>query len=116
MLPDRSAQGVLSWFHEQVVCRYGEPLLVHSDHGGKFDGPFASYLAHMGVEHAVISTAHPRANGLVERYNQCIKRGFCKMSSAFPDTPWHEHLGDILAGLRILPTKLGWSPYLLVFK
>ena len=38
------------------------------------------------------------------------------MVTAFPDMPWYEHLPDILAGLRFLPNKLGYSAYLPAFK
>ena len=38
------------------------------------------------------------------------------MITAFPSVPWYEHLPDILAGLRFLPNKLGYSAYLLRFK
>lgn len=29
---------------------------------------------------------------------------------------WVDQLGDVLAGMRLLPTRSGWAPYLLVFK
>ena len=53
-----------------VVTRVGSP---------EFMGEFDRYLRGLGVEHKYISTAHPRANGLVERYNKSIKEGFRKM-------------------------------------
>ena len=64
-----------------------------------------------------IFSAHPRANGLVERYNKCIKEGLRKFTVAAGGRfAWPEYLGDVAAGLRMLPTRSGFAPYLLVFK
>ncbi len=64
----------------------------------------------------MISTAHPRANGLVERYNRVVKEGLRKLTTLSPTASWDELLPEVLAGLRMLPTKVGWSPHLLCFK
>ena len=65
----------------------------------------------------LIYSAHPRANGLVERYNKVIKEGLRKfVVAAGARFSWVEFLGDIAAGLRMLPTRNGYSPFLLVFK
>ena len=63
----------------------------------------------------MIAPANPRANGVVERYNACLKAGFRRMASV-AGIGWEDALPDILSGLRFLPTKLGVAPYLLVFK
>lgn len=65
----------------------------------------------------LIYSAHPRANGLVERYNKCIKEGLRKfVVAAGAKFAWVDFLGDIAAGLRMLPTRNGYTPFLLVFK
>ena len=99
-----------------MVCRYGVPVAVRADRGREFAGEFAAYLESIGTVLSVVSTAHPRANGQVERYNAFIKAGFRRMMTACPGTCWFEHLGDVLMGLRLLPTRLGFSLYLLVYK
>ena len=38
------------------------------------------------------------------------------MLIAVPGADLEELLAEVLAGLRMLPTRLGWQPYLLVFK
>ena len=38
------------------------------------------------------------------------------MAAAFGEDIWHYYLPDVLAGLRFLPSKLGYSPYLIAFK
>ena len=49
LLPTRSSADVNTWFHDQVVCRYGTPTAVQSDHGNKFKGDFKAYLKAWGV-------------------------------------------------------------------
>lgn len=90
--------------------------MVRSDKGKEFMGHFDKYLRELGVDHRVISTAHPRANGLIERYNRSIKEGLRKMSTLVGTIAWDEVLPEVLAGLRMLPTRLGVSPHLIVFK
>ena len=76
---DIKSATVTRHFHGGVICRYGVCRVVRSDKGREFMGEFDRYLRGLGVEHKYISTAHPRANGLVERYNKSIKEGFRKM-------------------------------------
>lgn len=107
---------VARWFHFHIVCRFGTPLLVRTDRGGEFAGVFRAYLRSADVQHALISTAHPRANGLVERYNGAIKKGLRRLRTSFPQAPWTDLLGEVLAGLRMLPSRLGISPFVVVYK
>lgn len=59
-----------------------------------------------------ISTLHPRANGLIERYNREVKAGLRRLMAANLKTPWFELLPDVIRGLRILPTTAtGHSPF-----
>ena len=116
ILRTKHAAEVAAWFHTNITCRFGVALLVRTDRGTEFAGAFAAYLRSAGVQQALISVRHPRANGLVERYNGCIKAGLRKLKSSFPTQPWYELLGDVLAGLRMLPGKLGVSPFLVVYK
>ena len=74
------------------------------------------YLSRLGVQQRLISTGHPRSNGLVERYNGVIKMGLRRVLTALPEMSWSEALPDVLMGIRTLPTRLGYSPFLLVFK
>ena len=64
----------------------------------------------------MISVAHPRANGLVERYNGVIRRGLRMQLAALPGIHPKEALPDVLAGLRLLPTRIGYSPFQLLYK
>ena len=103
-------------FHFNITTRFGVCRVVRSDKGREFLGDFDVYLRGLGIDHRVISTAHPRANGLVERYNKCLKEGLRKMLIMAPQASWLEVLPEVLMGLRALPSRVGLSPYLICFK
>ena len=116
-IKNKASSTVANWFHETITCRYGPPARVRCDQGTEFKGAFKVYLESIGCKQVLIYSAHPRANGLVERYNKVIKEGLRKfIVAAGAEFAWTEFVGDIAAGLRMLPTRLGCSPYLLVFK
>ena len=52
----------------------------------------------------------------MERYNKCLRERLRKFAAACPGAPWVEHVGAIAAGLRMLPSTTGYSPFLLVHK
>ena len=54
VLADRRSGTVARWVHSEVVCRFGTPRIIWSDHGTKFRGAFACYLADIGVRHSLI--------------------------------------------------------------
>jgi hypothetical protein len=116
-LRNKASATVASWSHANITCRYGPPARVRSDQGTEFKGAFAAYLKGINCQQVLIFSAHPRANGLVERYNKCVKEGLRKfVVAAGAKFAWVDFLGDIAAGLRMLPTRNGYSPFLLVFK
>ncbi len=116
-LKDKASATVATWFHENITCRYGPPARVHPDRGLEFKGAFSTYLESIGCKQVLIFSAHPCANVLVERYDKYIKEGLRKfVVVAGAKFSWCDFLGDIAAGLRMLPTRAGYSPFLLVFK
>ena len=70
-----------------------------------------------GIQHRLISTAHPWANGLAERMVRTVKALIRKFLLHCEGGRWWEVLGDVARAVRILPSRAtGCSPYLLVFK
>ena len=116
-IPNLNSHEVAQWFHNEIVCRYGLPLIVRSDKGSEYKGEFDSYLRANGVDHRFTATMNPRSNGLVERANRIIKSALRRFAGACPHGHWWEVLGDIARSFRILPTRaLGYAPYVLIFK
>ena len=103
-IPNLNSHEVAQWFHNEIVCRYGLPLIVRSDKGSKYKGEFDSYLRANGVDHRFTATMNPRSNGLVERANRIIKSALRRSAGACPQGHWWEVLGYIARSFRILPT------------
>ena len=106
-----------AWFNDQVVGVFGMPAVVRSDRGPEYRGAFDKYLREAGVEHRLISTMHPRANGIVERQVRSVKAGLRRFFAACPGGRWWEGLADVVRGLNVIPVRAtGLSPYTVVFK
>ena len=106
----------MQWFHLRIIAQFGVPWGVRVDQGTEFKGRFLEYCLALGIKVLTIYTAHPQANGLVERYNGVIRAGLRKGSTVQPRVPWTEHLASVLAGIRFLPTRLGYPPAWVVLK
>lgn len=68
------------------------------------------------MKRLAVFTAHPQANGLVERYNRVLKEGLRKLAYNGRGQPWPELLPGVLAGLRFLPTRVGYPPAWIAYK
>ena len=113
---DRHPATIASWFHTNIITRFGTPVVVRSDHGTEFCGVFHSYLRRLGINYALILPQHPRANGLTERVNGILLQGIKHLPEKEPDKDVEGTLLDMLAGLHFLPHKPGHQPFVTVFK
>ena len=52
----------------------------------------------------------------MDHYNSIILAGLRRMAAAIPGAPVHDILPDVLPGLRFLPCRVGYQPYLVVSK
>jgi Integrase core domain len=63
VVPNLKADTITTWFHDNVVCRYGVPQWVRTDRGSEFKADFEAYCASSGIIIRKISANNPRANG-----------------------------------------------------
>ena len=111
-----TSAAVTDWFHREINCRFGTPFAVRTDNGKEYMGVFDKYCRSMGIKRMKTSTYHPQSNGIVERYIGVLKAGMRRMKVAFPQGEWYQFIPELIAGLRVLPSKSGYSPFLLVYK
>ena len=65
-LPDKTAQSVADAFFNQIVCRFGMPIVIHSDQGRKFENRIMQELCILCGSHKTRTTPyHPESDGLV---------------------------------------------------
>ena len=73
-LPDKTAQSVADAFFNQVVCRFGMPIVIHSDQGREFENKIMQELCILCGSHKTRTTPyHPESDGLVERFNRTLE-------------------------------------------
>ena len=57
-------QNVKNFVWKNIVCRFGVPKVLVSDHGRQFDNiSFKDFCTHFGIQNHYSSPAHPQANG-----------------------------------------------------
>ena len=83
-VPHLTSYEVALWFHAEIVCRYGLPVVVQTDKGSEYKGEFDMYMRRNGVEHQFTATMNPRANGLVEHVNRVIKSALQRFAAKCP--------------------------------
>ena len=60
-------------FVREIVCRYGDPLEVHTDQGRNFDCKLIKKLSQLlGIRKTRATPLHPQSNGQVERQYRTI--------------------------------------------
>ena len=72
-IPNQTAETIARVLVEEVVCRFGVPLQLHSDQGTNFESQlFKDMCKLLGVEKTRTTGLHPQSDGLVERYNRTL--------------------------------------------
>ena len=71
-LPDKTALAVADAF-QHIVCRFGMPMVIHSDQGREFEIKVMQELCLLCGSHKTRTTPyHPESDGLVERFNRTL--------------------------------------------
>lgn len=74
---------------------FGNPTRIVTDRGTAFTANlFQSYCEEEGIEHILITTGVPRANGQVERMNRIIIPVLAKLSADSPGD-WWKYVGQV---------------------
>ena len=63
-------QNVKNFVWKNIVCRFGVPKVLVSDHGRQFDNiAFKDFCTYFGIQNHYSSLAHSQANGQAEVAN-----------------------------------------------
>ena len=115
-LTDKTAQSVADAFFSQIVCRFGMPIVIHSDQGRGFDNKIMQELCILCGSHKTRTTPyHPESDGLVERFNRTLLMMLAMFASKN-----REHWDDLLPAVMMayrssVHESTGFSPYRLMF-
>jgi hypothetical protein len=100
----------------RLLQTFGNPKRIISDRGSAFtSNDFSSYCSDENIEHITTTTGTPRANGQVERVNQCILPILTKASNEHPNK-WYKHVPYIQQALNsTFHQSIATTPFRLMF-
>jgi len=95
---------------------FGIPRRILSDRGSAFtSNDFQKYCREEGVQHILVTTGMPRANGQMKRVNHTVIPFLMKLSAPRPEE-WHKHLGTVQTYLNVTPHRsIGTMSFNLLF-
>ena len=97
---------------ENIILRFGMPLVIHSDQGREFEnGLMKSLCTLLGCTKTRTAPYHPESDGMIERFNRtCLM-----MSSMFVNDRrdnWNELLPFVMHAYRTsIHESTGYSPF-----
>ena len=115
-LPDKTAQSLADAFFNHIVCRFGMPIVIHSDQGREFENRIMQELCILCGSHKTRTTLyHPQSDGLVERFNRTLLMMLAMFASKNRED-WDDLLPAVMMAYRSsVHQSTGFSPYRLMF-
>lgn len=90
-----NAQPTVS-FLKNIVRLFGPPTRVITDRGGAYtSNAFQRCCRALNIAHVLNSTANPRANGQVERYNRVVTTSIATLTTDVEGRDWDELLEQV---------------------
>ena len=99
-LPCQEAVVVAEALVNNFVCRFGVPLIIHSDQGRNFESQvFTEMCRLLGVNKTRTTPLHPQSDGMVERFNRTIEDQLSKFVDS-NQRDWDTHIPLLLMAYR----------------
>ena len=97
---DQEASTVASLLVREVICRFGVPLLIHSDQGRNFESSlFTEVCRLLGMQKTRTTAYHPQSDGMVERFNRTLENQLARFVNDH-HSDWDQYLPYILMAYR----------------
>src|SRR6266487_1608673 len=98
-MKEATAENVVKFIYEEIICRHGCPKIILSDRGTHFRNKLVNELCgKFEIKHKLSSPYHSQTNGLVERFNRTLCEALAKVSEK--ENQWDEHIEQILFAYR----------------
>ena len=114
-VPDQTAATCANLILNEVICRFGSPLSVHSDQGRCYESVIFQELCEiLDIRKTRTSPRNPKCNGQVERFNRSLI-SMVKSYLRGEQTNWDTNLGCLAGAYRASPHETtGLTPNLLM--
>lgn len=114
-MPNMEAQTVARLIVEEVICRFGVPVLIHSDQGRQYESLlFKEVCHHLQIRKTRTTPYHPQSDGMVERFNKTL----ATMLSNYVDDnhrDWDECIPFVMMAYRASQHEsTGFTPNMLM--
>ena len=115
-MPNQEAHTVAELLVKEVVCRFGVPLLIHSDQGRNFESAvFTEMCQLLGIQKTRTTAYHPQSDGMVERFNRTLEDQLAKFVD-YHQRDWDEHIPYLMLAYRsAVHESTGCTPAKVVF-
>ena len=99
-LPNQEARTVADKLVNEVVCRFGIPLIIHTDQGRNFESAlFAEICQLLDIKKTRTTPYHPQSDGMVERFNRTLEMQLSKFAD-YNQKDWDVHIPFLLMVYR----------------
>ncbi|CAC5395525.1 unnamed protein product [Mytilus coruscus] len=114
-IPDQTAATCAYFILNEVICRYGCPLSLHSDQGRNFESEiFTELCSLLEIRKTRTSVRNIKGNGQIERFNRVLL-AMIKSYLCGEQTDWDLNLGCLARTYRSTPNEsTGLTPNLLM--
>src|SRR3989337_844904 len=94
-----TAENVIQFIYEEIICRHECPKIILSDRGTYFRNKIVDGLCQkFEIKHKLSSLYHLETNGLVERFNRTLCESLAKVSEN--EDEWDKHVKSVLFAYR----------------
>ncbi|XP_062592958.1 uncharacterized protein K02A2.6-like [Saccostrea cucullata] len=109
------AQTVAKLIVEEVICRFGVPVSIHSDQGRQYESLlFSEVCKHLQIRKTRTTPYHPQSDGMVERFNKTLAT---MLSSYVSENhrDWDESIPFVMVAYRAAQHEsTGYTPNMLM--
>ena len=114
-MKSKCADTVADILVENIILRFGMPLVIHSDQGREFEnGLMKSLCALLGCTKTRTAPYHPESDGMIERFNRTCLMMLSMFVNDRRDN-WNELLPFIMHAYRTsVHESTGYSPFRLM--
>src|SRR6266498_1093517 len=80
-LANANARNIANFLYEDIICRHGCLRKIISDRGTYFNNQvIENLLKRFKIRHNLLTSYHPKTNGLVERFNKILCESLAKLN------------------------------------
>ena len=114
-MKNKCADTVADILVENIILRFGMPLVIHSDQGRKFEnGLMKSLCTLLGCTKTRTAPYHPESDGMIERFNRTCLMMLSMFVNDRRDN-WNELLPFVMHAYRTsVHESTGYSPFRLM--